>query len=190
MSEQQLIEDASDPFECFPSRLDAEILDQGFLAARQIYLAAARYPRSAEHVPALASAETLASLSFFGDGGAAIYGYYVNKGLSDPAHFRHPPTAQDGRVEYEPWYDVGLLLPYDAVDVAFGPDEGLDTIRCGDLGPMPFVFSGDVPDIVHTVVIRRSLDRKSYETVFLGHSFVSDEAEAASSPGVPHGSGH
>ena len=150
---------ASDPFAIYPSEADVSRLERGFVAVKDIYLSAFR-PRGS--YTSFVSAETLATLSEFGSAGKMIYDFYVEQADIDKSR-----GLDETR---EPWRYIGLPIPGSALDFASDPETAVDTFSVGDLGPVPFDSDHDVPDVVKSLVIRRSVNETGFEGVFVGYA--------------------
>jgi len=165
--------DASDPFVAFPSERDIALLDDAFAAAKYLYLTAWDTP----NVPIPPTMRSLGRA--LGDCADAVFEFYIAKAISDSQSNISPyvddfDTSEEdidpmGRVasEYEPWNDIGLPLPFDLITVE-STEDGTDWMRFGEIGPLQFGFTGQVPSETHTVCFQRQEGSDGFQVVFVG----------------------
>lgn len=177
----RVFEEASDSFLCLPSDSDARAIEDAFVAIRHVYLRAWRAAQE-EGSPSSTSSDLeqwaidnavisprCRALAYgLGSAAESVFRYYVKKAVVDCASGFVPNAKDEFGEAYTPWIFIGFPLPFDQVTVETTED-GLDWLRFGEIGPIVFGFTGDLPSLVHTVCFRKTADYSTYEVVFVGH---------------------
>lgn len=185
-------EDASDAFICLPSASDTALLDDAFEAIESVYLGtwkscrdvAAKDARRRRVPRELVDAgDTIDQESMFesvvtprlhrlarglGISTESVFRFYVHKAMDDfAAGITSRRRSSDIAEQYAPWLHIGFPLPFENVTIETTED-GLDWMRFGTIGPMPFGYTGAIPAFVHTVCFKHTADLDGYEVVFVG----------------------
>ena len=169
--------DASDPFVAFPSERDIALLDDAFTAAKYLYLTAWDDERVARNTSIPHKVRWLGRA--LGDCADAVFDFYIAKAISDSRSNISPYIDGDDTLiedfnpmyrvasDYEPWNDIGLPLPFHLIAIE-STEDGTDWMRFGEIGPLQFGFTGQVPSETHTVCFQRQEGSDGFQVVFVG----------------------
>jgi len=183
-------EDASDAFVCLPNASDQALIADAFAALEAVYMgtrescrdiAAKEAQRRVVPRELVDVGDTIDQESMFqlvvtrrlhrlarglGISTESVFRFYVQKAMDD--HAAGIPHHGSTYVEpYAPWLHIGFPLPFENVTFETTED-GLDWMRFGTIGPMPFGYTGTIPSHVHTICVKHTDDLKWYEVVFVG----------------------